>query len=178
MLKRVDPAAGLLDLGRHQLAGFLRLRQLQHIRQHLRQGVHRAVQVAGRKCEAVGVDVVLIRGPGVVIEHRDIHAHHVLAALFQDHLLLRSHEGGAEGLLRHARLGENEVSVRAADALLHLQAELHIEPDKIQEFAHQLIPLVLQQPVTLDRSLELLLQARQLHSGWINLCTGHLRSLL
>ena len=169
MFQRIYPAACFLNLYRHQLTGFLRLRQFQHIRQNICQRFYRVVQIAGRKCKTIGINIIFIGCPGFVIKHRNIHAHNVPFIRFQINALLRRHQCGMERLLRHAGLCNDKVFIRRLNPRFHLLAQSHVFPNQIQKLPHQFISFILQKLMTLRRRRQLLLLFGQLHSGWVHL---------
>ena len=178
MLQSVYTAPGLLNLRRHQLAGFLTLRQPQKVRQQIRQLLHRVVQIPGGEGESVGVYVVGVRRPGVDVKNGDLHAHHISGLRLQIYLLLGRHQRHVEGFLGHPGPGQNEVLVGLPDSRLHLLPERLVLPDQLQKLPHQLIPLILQQLIAAHGGDQLLLQSGQLHAGGIYMFCAHaVRSL-
>ena len=178
MLQRVYTASGLLNLGSHQLAGLLHLRKPEHIRQDVRKRFHRSVQVAGCKGKAVGVDIVGVCCPGLCVKHRNVDAHDILLSHLQAHLLLRRHQRRVERGLVHARSGDDKILVGSQYPSLHLLAEGHVLPGKIQELPHQLITLILEELVPPPSCDKFLFRFCKLHAGRSDLCRCHMLSSL
>ena len=88
VFQSVYTTSGLFDLITHQLAGFLDLRQFQHIRQDICQRFDRIIQIAGRECKAIGIYIVGVRRLGTVGEIRNIYTHDVFLVRFEVDLLL------------------------------------------------------------------------------------------
>ena len=105
MFQRVHAAAGLFNFGSHQLAAFFHLGQAKKIRQKVCKALHGIVQIGAGKGKAIGINVGRVAGAGLIPEHRHIHAHHVAAVGFQQHLLLGGHHGGVQLFVAHAGAG-------------------------------------------------------------------------
>ncbi len=81
------------------------------------------------------------------MEHRHVNAHDVLAADIQLHLLLGEHQGLLQHIGAHDSAGNGKAIVDTHDHLLHLLPQLLVPAHLLQEFFHQVIPLVLQETV-------------------------------
>ena len=178
MLQSINTSASLLDFCCHQLTGFLHLSQSQHIGQYIRKRFYRSVQITGRECETIGIYVIGIRCPCLIVKNRNIYTHNVLHVFHQRNFLFRCHQSLAQSLLGHTGLGNDKVDIGLSDPFFHFQPECHVFADKIQEFAHKLIALILQKSVALDGRDQLGFKPRQLHSGWIYLFGCQVSSLL
>ena len=163
MLKRVDPAASLLDLSRHQLAGLLDLSELDEVGQNIGKRLDRVVEVGGTKGEAVGIDVVLVGSTGGVGELRNIHVD----------LLLGREQSGFERLITHGSFRQNEIGVSVFDALLYPDPQRLVLFDEFEELTHQLVALILEQLMAAGGGIQFFLKLRKLHSGRVDLFDCH-----
>ena len=102
------------------------------------------------------------------VKDGDHNAHHVFLAHIKAHLLSGQHERHVERLVAHHAAGDRHCGVRLLYALLHLDTELFILTNKIEEAAHQLIPLILEQLVASAGGDELALEVCQLHSRGVD----------
>ena len=176
MLQGIYTAAGLFNLRCHELAGLFTLGQAQHIRQKVCQAFHRIIQIAGGKGKSIGIDIIGVRSPGLILEHRNLHAHHIPCLGFQINLLLGSHQGHIQGFVCHAGAGQHKILVGRRNACLYLFTKSFVLTHQVQELTHQFIPLILKELVSPDCRRQLFLETGKLHTGGIHMFCTHVMS--
>ena len=178
IFQRVNPAAGLFDLLRHELGGFFDLRQLEHLLKHLAQRVYGSIQLTGGGRKAIGIDIRIGLGLRLEIIDGNIDGHDVLHGHRQLHALLGIEQRLLHGLGAHQGGSHGKRLVNRHQFLFHLCPQGTDLPHGIQKLLHQLVPLVLEQFVAPLSGAQLALEAGQLHSGGVYRDVGHWSPLL